>query len=48
MLANRLTWGANLGWNRLLSRSGRLKGDCGQDCPPHDYCKAIKPVFLVF
>jgi hypothetical protein len=26
---------ANLGRSRLLAGSGRLKGGCGQDCPPH-------------
>jgi len=28
---------ANLGRGRLLAGSGRLKGGCGQNCPPSSY-----------
>jgi hypothetical protein len=38
---------ANLGRSRLLAGSGRLKGGCGHDCPPHYILRTAVALFLV-
>jgi hypothetical protein len=37
---------ANLGRSRLLAGSGRLKGGCGHDCPPHYILRTAVALFL--
>src|ERR1700683_4628835 len=39
-----LPWGPL--WGRLSAGSGRLKGGCGQNCPPHDFMQRYWAVSL--